>query len=149
MAGGSWIRIKATKVHLDAGTMNSVVKVALGHKATSVTQKPELRKIIGEHYIDAVTPFIPWKSGDLSNSGEATTDGRVYWTSVHKGYNYAELLYDEYSNVWPEGYKNPTRTVHKDPTPRWTELVQPGTREWDAFINKITPEIRRAFAEDE
>lgn len=149
MAGGSWIRINAVDAHLDARTVNEIIKTALSKKAVSITQKPELRKTVGEYFVDAVTPFVPFKSGDLSRSGAATADGRVYWTSVHKGYNYAELLYDEYGDVWPNGYTKPTRTVHKNPTPRWVEMVHPGTKEWEIFITKITPEIRRAFAEDE
>lgn len=153
MAEGSWIRIKATEAHLDAKTVNEIIKVALGKKAISVTQKPELRQTIGEYFVEAVTPFVPFKSGDLSRSGAATTDGRVYWTSVHKGYNYANLLYDEDSEVWPGGYVKPTLGKYDgpgehDPQPRWVARVHPGTSEWAAFVNNITPEIRKAFADE-
>ena len=149
MSKGSWIRISAMDANLDAKTVNGIIKTALKQKAESVTKAPELRKQIGEEFIKAVKPFVPYKSGDLSNSGKATDDGRVYWTSVHNGYNYASKLYDEYSAVWPEGYNNPT--IKKDvipnhaPQPRWVTRVHPGTEEWETFVNNITPIIKEEF----
>jgi hypothetical protein len=143
MADGSWIRIKATEAHLDASTVNSIIKDALKQKAISITQMPELRKQIGEKFVEAVTPFVPYKSGALSNSGTATDDGRVYWTAVHRGYNYASLLYDEDGDVWPNGeYNKPTT---KDTYPQWVKHVQPGTQEWNDFVTNITPIIKEAF----
>lgn len=154
MADGSWIRIKAVDAHLDARTVNAIVKDVLGKRAISVTQKPWLRKQIGEAFVKAVTPFVPYKSGDLSRSGKATTDGRVYWTSVHNGYNYANRLYDENGELWgPEGYVNPTRGNYPgpedhDPQPRWVERVHPGTPEWNAFVNNIADTIKEAFNDE-
>ena len=149
MAENSWIRIGAIDAHLDARTVNSIIKNALGQRAISVTQMPELRREIGEAFIEVVTPFVPKKSGDLRDSGRATDDGRVYWTAMNKGFNYAQYVYDEDGDRWgPEGYKNPTT---KDPVltvPRWVEKVQPGTAEWNAFINKVTPIIIRRFADE-
>lgn len=154
MAENSWIRIGAVDAHLDARTVNSIIEKVLGKRAVSITQRPELRQAIGEKFVEAVKPFVPYKSGDLSNSGRATDDGRVYWTSVHRGYNYASRLYDEDGELWgPSGYINPTLgkypgTDH-DPQPRWVTRVHPGTAEWESFINNITPTIKEAFAKDE
>lgn len=147
MAEGSWIRIGAIDAHLDARTVNSIIKEALGKRAVSITQKPELRQEIGEAFIGAVTPFVPMKSGALRESGRATADGRLYWTAVNKGFNYANAVYDPDGERWPDGnYKKPTTPgTH----PRWVEKVQPGTPEWDAFVNNITPIIIRRFADDE
>lgn len=147
MSKGSWIRIDAKVANLDAKTVNGIIKTALGQKAESVTKNPELRQAIGEEFLAAVEPFVPKKSGDLRKSGRATTDGRVYWTSVHRGYNYAAKVYDEDGVLWPDPpgrYKNPTTT---DPMtyPRWVNHVQPGTPEWEAFVNNITPIIKEAF----
>ena len=148
MSGGEWIRIGAVKAHLDAKTLNSIIAEALGKKATSITQMPDLRKEIGEEFIKAVTPFVPYKSGDLARSGRATDDGRVYWTSTHNGYNYAHSVYDPNYARWPEGstYVAPTT---EGTHPRWVDRVHPGTAEWSAFVNNITPIIIRRFAEDE
>lgn len=159
-SGGSWIRIGAVDAHLDAKTVNSIVKDVLGKKLISVTQMPDLRQEIGEAYIKAVTPFVPKKSGALRESGRATTDGRVYWTAISKGkstedgeekepagYNYAHQMYDPDSTRWPEGeYKKPTTP---GTYPRWTEKVQPGTAEYDAFLIDIADIIRRRFADNE
>lgn len=156
MAEGSWIRINAVDAHLDARTVNSIIKEALGHKASSITQMPDLRQEVGEAYLKAVTPFVPMSNkkgtaGQLRESGRATDDGRVYWTAVGDGvsydFNYASTVYDEYSIKWPSGeYKKPTTL---GTYPRWTEKVQPGTAEWDAFITDVTFIVRRAFAKDE
>ena len=147
MADGSWIRIGAIDAHLDARAVNSIIKEALGKRAISVTQKPELRQEIGEAFVAAVTPFVPMKTGDLRGSGRATPDGRVYWTSSHRGYNYANIVYDQDGDLWPSGqYKKPTTP---GTVPRWVEQVRPGAPEWDAFVNNITPIIIRRFAEDE
>lgn len=147
MADGSWIRIGAIDAHLDARTVNSIIKEALGKRAISITQMPELRQEIGQAFIDTVTPFVPMKSGQLRDSGRATADGRIYWTATNRGFNYASTVYDIDGERWPDGnYKRPTTP---GTYPRWVTKVQPGTPEWDAFINNITPIILRRFAEDE
>ena len=146
MSKGSWIRISAVDANLDARTVNSIIKTALKQRAESITKAPELRQEIGEKFVEAVTPFVPKKSGDLRESGRATDDGRVYWTSVHRGYNYANKLYDEYGVLWPDGdYANPTTKTPVRTVPQWVTKVQPGTPEWDAFVNSITPVIKEAF----
>lgn len=146
MAEGSWIRIGAVDAHLDARTVNSIIKEALGKKAVSVTQKPELRQAIGEAFVAAVTPFVPMKSGQLRDSGRATSDGRVYWTATNRGFNYAYTVYDQEGERWPDGYyKKPTTP---NTYPRWVEKVQPGTAEWDAFVNNIADTIKEAFNDE-
>jgi hypothetical protein len=86
------------------------------------------------------------KSGQLRDSGRATDDGRVYWTATHKGYNYAYTVYDPEGERWPEGhYKKPSTP---NTYPRWVEKVQPGTSEYTAFINTITPIIKEAFNDE-
>lgn len=143
MAEGSWIRINAVDANLDAVTVNHIIKTALGQRAISITQMPELRQRIGEAFIDAATPFVPMKSGDLRASGRATDDGRIYWSSVHRGYNYAAKLYDYDEEMWPEGeYAKPTTS---GTVPRWVEQVHPRTQQWTAFVNNITPLIKEAF----
>ena len=153
MAEGSWIRINATEVHLDARTVNAIIRQELEKRAVTVTQKPELRKQIGEVYIQAVTPFVPMRpedkgGGQLRGSGRATDDGRVYWTAINKrGDNYAGYVFDPDETRWPDGeYLKPST---KFTYPRWTEMVQPGTPAYDAFVNNIAPIIREAFAKNE
>lgn len=154
MAEGSWIRIGAIDAHLDARTINPIIEVALRKRAISITQKPDLRQRIGEELLRVVTPFVPMKTGELRASGRATTDGRLYWSAIapargEEGYefNYAATVYDEEEFRWPSGnYAKPTTS---GTFPRWMEKVQPGTPEWDAFVNAIIPLIVKEFAEDE
>lgn len=155
MAEGSWIRIKAVDANLKATQVNDIIKTALGKRAISITQMPDLRQEIGNEFIRAVTPFVPMKTGALRASGRATSDGRLYWTAVapargEEGYafNYAETVYDPVEPYrWPTGeYKKPTTP---GTYPRWVEKVQPDTPAWTAFVNNITPIIIRRFAEDE
>ncbi len=142
MAEGSWIRIGAVKAGLDARTVNSIIKEAVGKRLTSITQAPDVRQAIGEEFIRQVTPLVPMKTGRLRESGRATDDGRVYWTAVkpawgEDGYdfNYAETVYDPDGVRWPDGaYKKPTTT---GTVPRWVEQMKPGTPEYEAFINGV------------
>ena len=137
MAEGSWIRIGAVDAHLNARVINPIIKEALGRKMESITQMPEVRIAVGEALIDVVTPFVPAKSKteDLRNSARATDDGRVYWTSVHRGYNYAAKVYDEDGEIWgDEGYAKPST---EGTCPRWVEKIQPGTDEYRDFIDKV------------
>jgi hypothetical protein len=154
MSDGDWIRIGPIKAHLDAKTVNSIITTALRKRAISITQKPDLRQEIGEEFLKVVTPFVPMSvgketSGQLRASGRATSDGRVYWSATNdKGYNYASAVYDpDEPYRWPDGkYKKPST----DGTyPRWVEKVHPETEEWTAFVNTITPIIKRRFAQDE
>ena len=155
MAEGSWIRIGSVKAHLDARTVNAIIKGALGKKAVSITQKPELRQSIGDAFVSAVTPFVPMKSGTLRESGRATSDGRVYWTATNGDYNYASAVYDPVKPYrWPGDVLTMQESPYKKPStpgtyPRWVEKVQPGTAGWDAFVNTITPIIKEALAKDE
>ena len=154
MAEGSWIRIGALDAHLDAKTVNSIIEKALGQRAVSVTQTPEVRRRVGEAYLEVVTPFVPKSNkptaGQLRDSGRATDDGRVYWTAVGDGvsydYNYASHVYDEDSERWgPEGYKKPTT---EGTVPRWTEKVQPHTKEWEVFVSKVATIVKEAFRDE-
>ena len=147
MSGGSWIRIGAIEANLDATTVNSLIKDVLGKRAISITQKPELRQAIGEEFVKVVTPFVPMRSGDLRESGRATDDGRVYWTSVHRGYNYADRVYDRDGELWPDGhYRKPTTP---NTYPQWVNYAQPYSEAYSNFITNITPIIQEAFKDDE
>ena len=154
-AKGSWIRIKATEAHLDATTVNAIITDALGRKAISVTQKPELRKAIGQELLEQVTPFVPEFTGKLRKSGRVTDDGRLYWTAVRPPYsnegsyafNYANITYDPDAYQWPEGttYARP----HTDDThPRWMKKVTDDPSQWNAFVLSITPLIKEAFKDE-
>ena len=147
MAEGSWIRIGAVKARLDAKTINPIIKAALHQKGVSITQKPELRQAIGEELVAAVTPFVPMKTGELRDSGRATTDGRLYWTAINsRGDNYASYVYDEDGSRWPGGnYKKPSTP---NTYPRWVERVTNDQDQWEAFVNRITPIIKEAFKDE-
>lgn len=156
MANGSWIRISAVKAHLDAKTVNAIVKEALGKKAVSITQKPALRQAIGQEFVRAVTPFVPMKTGALRQSGKATTDGRVYWSAVSTkasedgeesaGYNYAASTYDAQGIRWPSGeYRRPSTP---NTYPRWVEKFLEEPSRYDVFKNNIIPIIVEGFNED-
>ena len=153
MSEGSWIRIGAVNAHLDATTVNNIIKDAIGKRGISITQKPELREDIGNALLEQVTPFVPESKkpthGQLRASGRATDDGRLYWTAMNsRGDNYASYVYDQDCSRWAQGqtYAKPsTAGTH----PRWVTQVTHNTQQWTAFVNNITPIIIRRFAEDE
>ena len=138
MSNGSWIRINAMECHLDAKTMNKIIEGVLDRKAESITKDPDLRQEIGTVLVDVVTPYVPMKTGQLRDSGRATTDGRLYWTAIDPktGENYA---YKQYTTQYNH-YTTPGTG------PYWVNNVQPGTPDWDdTFISTITPIIKRRF----
>lgn len=150
MAEGAWIRVNAVDAHLDARTVNDIIETALKKRTESITQRPALRKSIGELYLEEVTPFVPKKSGQLRKSGYATDDGRVYWTAIGDGvsydYNYASKVYDEDGDMWPGGeYNNPTTDFTY---PRWTEKVRPDTDKWNNFTRNVADRIKEEFRND-
>ena len=161
MANGSWIRIGAVDARLDAKTINPIITAALGKRVESITQKPALRKAIGEEFVRAVTPFVPMKTGALRKSGRATDDGRVYWTAVrtsasedgeeNAGFNYAASTYDAEAIRWggpitePGTYKKPSTP---DTHPRWIYSVLNDQAQYAAFVNNIIPIIVEEFNKD-
>lgn len=151
MSEGSWIRIGAVDAHLDAQTVNGIIKDALGKRAISITQKPDLRQEIGEAFVAAVTPFVPVSNEQdkyhLWMSGRATDDGRVFWSATNRGYNYASAVYDEDGERWPTGVYNKPSTPGT--YPQWVQKFHEDPDKWAAFINTITPIIKEAFAKDE
>ena len=157
MAKGSWIRIGAVDARLNATTMNAIIEDVIKKRGISITQKPELRQQIGEVLLEQVTPFVPYRqrkdqepgdtTGHLRASGRATDDGRLYWTAINsRGDNYASYVYDEEKNRWDGDYANPST---KYTYPQWVNKVVNDPTQWEVFINKITPIIREAFADDD
>ena len=140
---GSWIRVNARDAHLDANTMNEVIRRVVGQRAESITQDPDFRARIGAYYLNEVTKYVPKKTGKLQRSGTATQDGRVWWSATsNKGYNYAHV---QYTN--PEFY-HPSRYPGHEPTFRWTDKVVPGTPAWSNFTDRISIEIRKRYGND-
>lgn len=129
------LRLKASEVHLDAKTVNHILKEYLGSKAQSVTKDPDLRQAIGEEYIRIVNSYVPMRTGKLRNSAHAERDGRIYWAT-----KYAEKQYTTH-------YRHYTTP---GTGPYWTANVRPGTSDWDEdFMDAITPLIIRRFSEHE
>lgn len=125
------LRLSAISVHLDARTVNYLVKEQLGQEAESVTHNAALRKAIGGVFIEKATPFVPMKTGHLRDTAFAEGDGRVDWPA-----NYASTQYETQYNH----YTTPGTG------PYWADRVisnEDGT--YDAFIADITPLIIAAF----
>lgn len=150
MAEGSWLRINAVEARLDASTINDIVATELGKRAISITQRPELRRLVGEELLKLVTPFVPVsndKGYHLWLSGRATEDGRLYWTAVNeRGDDYASYVYDKDKIRWDGNYANPTT---EGTYPQWVERVTDDPEQWETFITNITPLIKEAFAEND
>lgn len=128
-------RVSATKIGLDAATINKQIEQILGRKAQSITRDPDLRKRIGQEYVKQVTPYVPVKTEKLRRSGRGTSDGRVTWSAIarRKSGRYKEFDYA----YWQ---------FHFGPKKNWTENVQPGTPDWEVFIQRITPIILKRFS---
>lgn len=135
MAGGAWVRLTVLK----ANDINKQIKEILGRKADSVTKNPDLRMYMNYMYLEAVTPYVPMRTGNLRH-GYVTNDGRIIWSAHHKGYDYADIQYR------PEDYETEYINYTTPGTgPHWTDNVQPGTEAWANFIEDVAPEIKRAY----
>lgn len=136
MTGGGRIRVNAIEMGLDAKTVNGIITEVMRRKLESVTKDPDLRKAIGEEYIQLVTPFVPMRTGKLRSQASASGDGRITWTATNKhGYNYALTQYT-------------TQYIHYTTPgtgPYWTDQLNPDTANWEEFKDAITPLIKERF----
>ena len=128
------IQISSSVTALYAKEINARIKEILDRKAESVTKNEPLRQALGYIYLDYVTPFVPLSegrptSGRLRGSGKVTTRGRVIWSAVNRGDNYADIQY----NTQYEHYTTPGTG------PYWTKHVNPktsiGAENWSKFIH--------------
>lgn len=137
MSSGAWVRLTVPT----AKQINAEIKNILNRKAESVTKNPELRRYINTVYRDVVMPFVPMSDKVHHHLKDAyvTNDGRIIWSATNKGYNYAEI---QYENLM---YKHPIRYGGHNPQALWTNAVQPGTAEWNTFVTTITGEVIRVY----
>lgn len=130
---GNGVRIRATVAGLDIGTLNSYFR-ELGVR---VINDRDLRTTIGLRYLQQVTPYVPKKTGVLRASGRAENDGRIHWIANNPddGFDYAAQQYvTEYGH-----YTTPNTG------PYWVERVQPGTTDYNIFLDRITPYVIDTF----
>ena len=150
MASGIRVRLTVPT----ARQLNAEIQQILKRKAESVTKNPDLRKFIGQKYIEAVTPYVPMKTGKLREQSFSTNDGRIVWSatsttkSTKSSYNYADIQYEpEEYGVRYVNYTTPGTHAH------WTDYVTPPekgtrrkTRDWEnVFIPSIRDEIIRVY----
>lgn len=122
-----------------AKSINDAIAEILGRKEQSVTKNPELRHFINEQYLDAVTPFVPLSDKEKDHhlrDAFITSDGRIVWSAVNKGFNYAYIQHiTQYNN-----YTTPNTG------PYWEEAVAPGTDVWTSiFIPSIRDRVQQEY----
>ena len=132
-----WVRLTVLK----ANDLNKQIKDILGRKEKSITKNPELRKYINSMYKEIVMPYVPMSTKEHHHLKDAyvTDDGRIIWTGVNNKYDYAKIQYENFE------YNHPVRYSGHKPTAHWTDMVQPGTDDWEVFVKAITPEIIRVY----
>lgn len=140
---GSFVRKTAVSAR-DIKAINAEIADILDRKAENVLDNDGLRYEINEHYIQVVTPYVPYKpkyEGGHLNVAYQTNDGRIIWSSIKKGYNYADIQYQpEAHGVVYSNYTTPGTGSH------WTDKVQPGTYDWQyKFIPRVTWLIHEAY----
>lgn len=139
--GGSWVRIGAVEAGLDARSWNRIIQEYLGHKAKSITSDAQLRGLIGGLFLSYVKDFVPMDSGQLQNSGTATSDGRLIWSAVKTtksgvSYDYAAIQYEE------PFFRHYVRYSGHTPTYAWVQAFQM-SHKWSEFCNRALPMIVR------
>lgn len=122
-----------------ARSINDAIEEILGRKEQSITKNPELRHYINEQYLDAVTPFVPLSNKEKDHhlrDAFITNDGRIVWSAVNKGFNYAYIQHiTQYAHYTTDGTG-----------PYWEEQVAPGTDTWkNIFIPSITERVQQEY----
>ena len=140
------IQISSGITSIYAKEVNARIQEIINRKAESVTKNESLRQAIGYKYLEYVTPYVPMSkgkptSGRLRKSGNVTTRGRVFWSAINRGVNYANIQY----NTQYEHYTT------ANTGPYWTEHVNPktdvGKNNWKNFIHdhEVADLIRQAY----
>ena len=130
---------------ISAEDLNKEIERVLERKETSVTKNPGLKYEINEQYIQAVTPFVPYRhkyEGKHLIDAFQTSDGRITWSATNKGYDYADIQYrPEEHGVSYVNYTTPGTGSH------WTDKVHPitGKEQWARFVKNIEPLIQEAY----
>lgn len=137
----SFLQIGVVDLNLDARTLNKIVTSTLGHRAESVTKKPQLRFEVAQVFLDMVEKYIPKKTGNLRANGHVVSgghgsgDARLRWYATNRGYDYAtDQFYTQYRNYTTAGTG-----------PNWTGALI--NNEWNTYLAAIEPIIMRAFKE--
>lgn len=129
-----------------ASMINSEIEKILGRKAESITHNEDLRYLITQSYLDAVTPFVPMRHNDLRESAYRIAGergkGRITWSATRSSKNWPNFNY-AYKQYHTQ-YDNYTTTGTGS---HWVEKVHPrtGEAEWQEYIRSITPLIREAY----
>lgn len=123
-----------------AGELKDAIAAILERKANSIKLSPDLRYYISGKFIEAVTPYVPQKTGILRLSPYSRTGewdkGRIIWSASNKGFNYA---YKQYTHLYQ--HYTPTDDYPILPGPYWTEKVAPDMPDWEPFIASIKDKI--------
>ena len=155
--------------------MGSVVRMAVGAnkikralndrygmKLKSIAKDRQLNRFVARAWADRVTRFVP--RSDLPEERHHLqvydySDNRIKWYRHNEnGDEIASMLYDG-SLIGRTTKSGKTSTYHyhvrsegatdygpHSPRPYWDKMVQPGTTEWDEFIEEIQPAILDAIA---
>lgn len=128
----------------NAVALRRAVNEHLTPKITALRKDPTLNNMIATEWAECVTRFVP--RSDLNIPEEAhlqsytVSDGRVIWSrhsgSRATGPDISQMLYDGSSRGTFH-----SRYPGHDPQPYWDECVTPGTRDWQDFVDRVTPII--------
>ena len=125
-------------LNYDAVQLRRDVNKILEKKVRAIRNNPELDAAIQKQLLGIIEPYVPYKSGRLSESAKITKKGIRYSAKDPKtGYNYTE---DQYHIPM-----NHTTAVHPKATDHW-DIVAMSEHYYD-FVDAAAKEIKKRFKE--
>lgn len=131
-----------------ANALKKAVNQSLDPKVRALKKDKQLANTIARAWADRVTRFVPRSLEDGHHLQDYyVSDGRVVWRrparrddpklGITAGEELAYRLYEgPLRGTFQSRYSGHT------PMPHWDQFVQPGTDDWDAFVEDVTPTIR-------
>ena len=131
----------------NANALKRAINQNLDTKVRALKKDKQLANTIARAWADRVTRFVPRSLEDGHHLQDYyVSDGRVVWRrparrddkklGITAGEELAYRLYEG-----PIKGKFQSRYSEHTPMPHWDQFVQPGTDEWYAFAEDVTPTI--------
>ena len=145
---------------ISANQIKQAVQDAYGTKFRAIAKDPKINNVVASLWAEQVSRFVP--RSELSQDSHHlqkyyVSGGRVTWYRYNKaGDDITQMLYEgtggkprKDGSKSEYHYHSRTSSPYQPHEPRayWDKAVQPGTTEWDKFINTVYPILLGAFSD--
>lgn len=135
-------------IKLSARDIRTAVNRKVKGPILALTKNPDVLYSIAEEAMRIVTPYVPYKSGNLSRSGyikQTSREVQLVWGQAGIG---DTMKYARYQYYADDSFWNRTRDVHPLATSYWTDVIERGTPGFSKLVAYAAPlmqkEVQRA-----